>query len=105
MTLTLGVGIRACESRICCAILASKNNSAARCTIRGTCHTWWGTSSLQIRSSPLRHAYGGIRDFCLGMEFVTGEGTPAKSGGRVVKIKTGYDLHKLLIGSLLAPSP
>ncbi|HXC32414.1 MAG TPA: FAD-binding oxidoreductase [Verrucomicrobiae bacterium] len=51
-------------------------------------------------SSPLRHAYGGARDFCLGMEFVTGEGTPAKSGGRVVKNVTGYDLHKLLIGSL-----
>lgn len=51
-------------------------------------------------SSPLRHAYGGIRDFCLGMEFVTGEGTQAKSGGRVVKNVTGYDLHKLLIGSL-----
>jgi glycolate oxidase FAD binding subunit len=51
-------------------------------------------------SSPLRHAYGGVRDFCLGMEFVTGEGKQAKSGGRVVKNVTGYDLHKLLIGSL-----
>lgn len=51
-------------------------------------------------SSPLRHAYGGVRDFCLGMEFVTGEGVQAKSGGRVVKNVTGYDLHKLLIGSL-----
>ena len=51
-------------------------------------------------SSPLRHAYGGVRDFCLGMEFVTGEGVVAKSGGRVVKNVTGYDLHKLLIGSL-----
>ncbi len=51
-------------------------------------------------SSPLRHHYGGIRDFCLGMEFVTGEGAAAKSGGRVVKNVTGYDLHKLLIGSL-----
>ena len=51
-------------------------------------------------SSPLRHAYGSVRDFCLGMEFVTGEGVQAKSGGRVVKNVTGYDLHKLVIGSL-----
>jgi hypothetical protein len=50
-------------------------------------------------SSPLRHAYGAVRDFCLGMEFVTGAGAQAKSGGRVVKNVTGYDLHKLLIGA------
>ena len=51
-------------------------------------------------SSPLRHFYGGVRDFCLGAEFVTGEGVISKGGGRVVKNVTGYDLHKLLIGSL-----
>jgi glycolate oxidase FAD binding subunit len=51
-------------------------------------------------SSPARHFYGGVRDFCLGMEFVTGEGVISKGGGRVVKNVTGYDLHKLLIGSL-----
>jgi len=50
--------------------------------------------------SPLRQAFGGARDFVLGMEFVTGAGESAKAGGRVVKNVTGYDLHKLLIGSL-----
>ncbi|HKV46602.1 MAG TPA: FAD-binding oxidoreductase [Candidatus Acidoferrales bacterium] len=49
---------------------------------------------------PLRQMYGTTRDFVLGMEFVTGDGVAAKSGGRVVKNVTGYDLHKLMIGSL-----
>lgn len=49
--------------------------------------------------SPLRQAYGTARDFVLGMDFVTGDGTAAKSGGRVVKNVSGYDLHKLMIGA------
>ncbi|MGH9686977.1 MAG: FAD-binding oxidoreductase [Candidatus Acidiferrales bacterium] len=50
--------------------------------------------------SPLRQAYGTARDFLLGIEFVTGEGTHAKSGGTVVKNVAGYDLHKLMIGAM-----
>ncbi|MGH9711492.1 MAG: FAD-binding oxidoreductase, partial [Candidatus Acidiferrales bacterium] len=50
--------------------------------------------------SPLRQMYGTARDFVLGMEFVTGDGAPTKSGGRVVKNVSGYDLHKLMLGAI-----
>jgi glycolate oxidase FAD binding subunit len=50
--------------------------------------------------SPLRQAYGTARDFVLGVEFVTGGGEHAKSGGLVVKNVAGYDLHKLMIGAM-----
>jgi glycolate oxidase FAD binding subunit len=50
--------------------------------------------------SPLRQFYGTARDYVLGIEFVTGDAALAKSGGRVVKNVSGYDLHKLMIGAL-----
>ena len=48
---------------------------------------------------PMRHGYGSVRDFCIGIRFVSGDGRKAKGGGRVVKNVAGYDLMKLLIGS------
>jgi len=51
-------------------------------------------------SGPRRLAYGTARDMVLGAHFVTAEGTMAKTGGKVVKNVAGYDLAKLLIGSL-----
>lgn len=50
-------------------------------------------------SGPLKSGFGGLRDFCIGIQFVTGAGTIAKAGGNVVKNVAGYDLMKLMIGS------
>jgi glycolate dehydrogenase FAD-binding subunit len=50
-------------------------------------------------AGPLKHAFGGLRDFCIGVQFVIAEGKIAKGGGMVVKNVAGYDLMKLLAGS------
>lgn len=51
------------------------------------------------RSGPLRHYYGTVRDFIIGIEFVTAAGKLAHGGGRVVKNVAGYDLMRLMIGA------
>src|SRR5437773_8310079 len=50
-------------------------------------------------SGPMKVGFGGVRDYCIGIHFVTADGKIAKGGGKVVKNVAGYDLMKLLIGS------
>ncbi len=49
---------------------------------------------------PRRLTHGGWRDLVLGVALVDGRGTAVRSGGRVVKNVAGYDLGKLVHGSL-----
>jgi glycolate oxidase FAD binding subunit len=51
-------------------------------------------------SGPRRHRYGTPRDLIIGIEIALADGRTAKAGGRVVKNVAGYDLSKLLCGSL-----
>ena len=51
-------------------------------------------------SGPRRFGYGTFRDYVIGLTAMTAEGRVFHSGGRVVKNVAGYDLCKLLVGSL-----
>lgn len=49
---------------------------------------------------PLRFGYGTVRDYLLGARFVRANGDIVQVGGRVVKNAAGFELAKLLTGSL-----
>ncbi len=48
---------------------------------------------------PRAHAFGRVADAILGLDVVGADGAVSKTGGRVVKNVTGYDLAKLYCGS------
>jgi glycolate oxidase FAD binding subunit len=47
-----------------------------------------------------RLRYGGIKDMIVGIEIVRPDGTRARGGGKVVKNVAGFDMPKLMVGSL-----
>ena len=51
-------------------------------------------------SGPLRTRFGTARDLVIGASFVLADGTVGRSGGKVVKNVAGFDVAKLLVGSL-----
>jgi glycolate oxidase FAD binding subunit len=95
--LTIGVGAGWTVARVSAKVTADKLFFAGdpalpeRATVGGLLATGL--------YGPHRHGYGGLRDYCIGVRFVTGDGRKAKGGGRVVKNVAGYDMMKLLIGS------
>ena len=51
-------------------------------------------------AGPRRYAYGTMRDYVLGFTAVDGTGTMFSGGGRVVKNAAGYNMCRLMAGSL-----
>ncbi|HEX5854660.1 MAG TPA: FAD-binding oxidoreductase, partial [Thermoanaerobaculia bacterium] len=63
-----------------------------RCTIGGLLAT--------NGFGPRRTRYGSLRDLIIGVTLVRADGVPAKGGGKVVKNVAGFDLPKMMVGSL-----
>lgn len=61
--------------------------------------TLGGTVAAGLSGSG-RYRYGGLRDFLIGVQIVDGQGRLVRGGGKVVKNAAGFDLPKLMIGSL-----
>jgi glycolate oxidase FAD binding subunit len=51
-------------------------------------------------SGPRRQAVGAVRDFVLGAQLMNGRGEVLRFGGQVMKNVAGYDVSRLLAGSL-----
>jgi len=51
-------------------------------------------------SGPGRFHYGGLRDFLIGVRYIDSKGNLVRGGGKVVKNAAGFDLPKLMVGSL-----
>ena len=51
-------------------------------------------------SGPGRFRFGGVRDFCIGVHWMDGQGRLVRGGGKVVKNAAGFDFPKFMVGSM-----
>ncbi len=66
----------------------------------GASHATVGGMVAAGLAGPARAAVGGVRDFVLGATVVNGRGEVLSFGGQVMKNVAGYDVSRLLAGSL-----
>ena len=96
MTVTAGAGVSIAQLQ---SVLASQRQRLALDPLWPERATVGGVIAAND-SGALRLRYGGIRDLIIGITVVLADGTIATSGGKVVKNVAGYDLPKLMAGSL-----
>lgn len=96
MTITVEAGIRIDELH---GILCSEKQRLAVDVPQAHRATLGGAIATNA-SGPGRFANGTFRDYVIGISAVDGRGRLFSAGGRVVKNVAGYDVCKLLVGSL-----
>lgn len=80
-------------------VLAKQNQWLPPASFSGDAGTIGGLIGTDWRA-PLAGGCGSVRDYLIGVTFADGRGRLARAGGKVVKNVAGYDLMKMLIGSL-----
>ncbi|WP_176072218.1 FAD-binding protein, partial [Paraburkholderia phenazinium] len=63
-------------------------------------HASFGGAIAAGLSGPRRASAGAVRDFVLGVTLMNGRGQVLRFGGQVVKNVAGYDVARLMAGSL-----
>jgi glycolate oxidase FAD binding subunit len=96
MTVTVQAGITVAKLQ---ALLAAENQWLPVDVPNPDRATIGGVVAANL-SGPHRFGHGSLRDYAIGISFVSDEGIEVKAGGRVVKNVAGYDLMKLQTGAL-----
>ena len=96
MTITVQAGITATEL----ASVLAENRQRLLVDVPRPDQATLGGVFATATCGPRRFAAGRPRDQIIGISFATSTGSLVKGGGRVVKNVAGYDLPKLLTGSL-----
>lgn len=96
MTITVEAGLTVANLR---RLLAPENLRLPIDVPRAQEATIGGILAANV-SGPRRLGYGTLRDYLIGVSAVNDDGNVFKAGGRVVKNVAGYDMCKLLVGSL-----
>jgi glycolate oxidase FAD binding subunit len=81
------------------ALAAKQQMLACECPHFGAGATLGGAVAAGL-SGPRRQAAGSVRDFVLGARLMDGRGDVLEFGGRVMKNVAGYDVSRVLAGSL-----
>ena len=96
MTITVEAGIRMNEL----TELLKGENQRLPVDVAQSRQATLGGAVATNTSGPRRFGCGTLRDYVIGVSAVDGQGRLFRAGGRVVKYVAGYDLCKLLVGSL-----